>query len=97
MKRLYFVKTNAYDMLVTVEGSEVRYLIENEYTNFPKEKDYGFQDDFMVKLTEYEKAVKEYLINEVEDNSSWETDVSLEEMFDIMDVCEIVAEIEKEI
>lgn len=98
MKKIYFVKTNAYDMIVTIDKEKnVKYLIENEYTNFPKEKDFIFDEEFMVKSTPYENGVKEYLINEVEDDSSWENDVNIEDMFEIMDVSEIVAEIEKEI
>lgn len=86
MKKLYFVETNDYNMVVSVDNeNECRYLTENE--EFP----YIMNDDFGNK----EQKALEFL-NSVEDDSSWEDDCTYGQIFEEFPV-EIIAEIEKEL
>lgn len=80
MKKLYFCRTNCYDMIVSVDNeNNARYLTETE--------------EFPYMATEEEAL--HFLETAVEDDSSWETDLSPDEIF--VDGVDIIAEIEKEI
>jgi len=85
MKKLYFVSTLALNMLVSVDNeNNCRYLTETE--QFP----------YMTGIDkEEQKTVATEFLNTVEDDSSWETDCSYEEIF-TNDV-EVIAEIEKDL
>ena len=86
MKKLYFVETNGYDMVVSVDNeNKCRYLTEN------KEFPYVINDTFEEKKR---KALE--FLNSVEDDSSWEEDCTYEQIFEEFPV-EIIAEIEKEL
>lgn len=83
MKKLYFVATNGYDMVVSVdENNNCRYLTET--ADFPN----------MTAMTRDEKkaAAVEFL-NAVEDDSSWNDDCSYEDIFN--NDAEIIADAEK--
>lgn len=92
-KRIYFVMTNGYNMLVSVdEDKKVRYLIETE--EFP----------YLLDLDSEEKKerAKEFL-EAIEGDSSWEDAGKIESLEEWMnldghlgDPSEIIAEIEKE-
>lgn len=88
MKKLYFVKTNGYNMLVSVdEEYNCRYLTETE--DFP----YIANDDPDIQK---EKALD--FLETVEDDSSWEDDCSYDQIFEeFPDDIEIIAEIKKEL
>ena len=88
MKKLYFVATNGYNMLVSVdEDNDCRYLTETE--EFP----YITNDE----PEEKKRKALEFL-ESVEDDSSWEDDCSYEQIFEeFPDDIEIIAEIEKEL
>lgn len=65
MKKLYFVKTNGYNMIVSIdEENNARYLTET--------------NDFPVNPTE---AQAMEFLESVEDDSSWEDDCTKEEIF----------------
>lgn len=71
MKELYFVYTNGYNMVIPVdEQKNCRYLTETE--DFP----------YLLNLSKEEQisAAKEFL-NSIEDDSSWQNDVSYDELF----------------
>ena len=85
MKKLYFVETNDYNMVVSVDNENCRYLTESE--EFP----YVVNDTFEEKKR---KALE--FLNSVEDDSSWEEDCTYEQIFEEFPV-EIIAEIEKEL
>ena len=86
MKKLYFVETNGYNMLVSVdEDNNCRYLTETD--EFP----YIVNND----AEEKERKALEFL-ESVEDDSSWEDDCSYEQIFEEFPV-DIIAEIEKEL
>lgn len=71
MKELYFVYTNGYNMVISVdEQKNCRYLTETE--DFP----------YLLNLSKEEQisAAKEFL-NSIEDDSSWQNDVSYDELF----------------
>ena len=86
MKKLYFVETNGYNMLVSVdEDNNCRYLTETD--EFP----YMVNDD----LEEKERKALDFL-ESVEDDSSWENDCNYEQIFEEFPV-DIIAEIEKEL
>lgn len=71
MKELYFVYTNGYNMVISVdEHKNCRYLTETE--DFP----------YLLNLNKEEQisAAKEFL-NSIEDDSSWENDVSYDKLF----------------
>lgn len=85
-KKLYFVETNGYNMVVSVDNeNKCRYLTENE--EFPYIMNDGFENK--------ERKVLEFL-DSVEDDSSWENDCTYEQIFEEFPV-EIIAEIEKEL
>ena len=84
-KKLYFCKTNAYNLLVSVDSdNNCRYLIETE--EFPC---IIYMDD-----AEREAAILKFL-NTIEDDSAWEDDCEYNQIF--VDGVEIIAVIEKEI
>lgn len=86
IKKLYFVETNGYNMLVSVDGdNNCRYLTETD--EFP----YIVNND----VEEKERKALEFL-KSVEDDSSWEDDYSYEQIFEEFPV-NIIAEIEKEL
>ena len=86
MKKLYFVETNGYNMLVSVdEDNNCRYLTETD--EFP----YTVNND----AEEKERKALEFL-ESVEDDSSWEDDCSYEQIFEEFPD-NIIAEIEKEL
>lgn len=85
-KELYFVKTNGYNMLVSVDGHKnCRYLTET--IDFPN-------------VTNLNKEEKENVISGflqlVEDDSSWEDDCSYYQIFEEFPV-EIILSIEKDL
>ena len=85
MKDLYFIYTNGYNMIVYVdENKNCKYLTETE--DFP----------YLLNLSKEEQiaAAKKFL-NSIEDDSSWENDVSYDCLF-TKDV-EIIAMINKKI
>lgn len=85
-KLLYFVKTNGYDMLVSVdEHNNCKYLTETQ--DFP----YITNDDTDVA----ERKVLDFL-KDIEDDSSWEDDCTYYQIFEEFPV-DIIAEIEKEL
>lgn len=86
IKKLYFVETNGYNMLVSVDKDKnCKYLTETE--EFP----------YVADMVDEEKEVtiKKFL-QSVEDDSSWEDDCSYEQIFEEFPV-NIIAEIEKEL
>lgn len=86
MKKLYFVETNGYNMIVSVDkDNDCRYLTETD--EFP----YMVNDD----LEEKERKALDFL-ESVEDDSSWENDCNYEQIFEEFPV-DIIAEIEKEL
>ncbi len=81
MKKLYFVKTNGYDMIISDDGELRRVLVDNMACN----------------LSVHEDRAEEYLREEVEDDSSWgEYEETVEELT-ADEETRILAEIEKEI
>lgn len=86
MKKLYFVETNGYNMVVSVDNeNNCRYLTET--ADFP----YIVEDD----SAEKECKAAEFL-NSIEDDSDWEDDCSYEQIFKEFQI-NIIAEIEKEL
>ena len=86
MKKLYFVETNGYNMIVSVDkDNDCRYLTEtDEFT-------------YMLNDTSEEKERKALdFLESVEDDSSWENDCNYEQIFEEFPV-DIIAEIEKEL
>ena len=88
MKKLYFVQTSGYNMVVSVdEENDCRYLTEKE--EFP----YISDDE-----PENKKRNALEFLESVEDDSSWEDDCTYEQIFEeFSDDIEIIAEIEKEL
>ena len=86
MKKLYFVETNGYNMIVSVDkDNDCRYLTETD--EFP----------YMVNDTSEGKERKALdFLESVEDDSSWENDCNYEQIFEEFPV-DIIAEIEKEL
>lgn len=87
--KLLFVKTNAYSMLVSVDGEKVRYLTET--ADFP----------YIAELTDDEaKAAAEKFLWAVEDDSSWDEaengEAFLQEINEDEN-CKILCEIETEL
>lgn len=62
MKKFYFLNTNAYECVVSVEDEVVRCLVENNWEPFPHDADNGHTSPH---------AAKEFLCR-IEDDSSWE-------------------------
>ena len=86
MKKLYFVETNGYNMLVSVDKDKnCRYLTETD--EFP----YIVNNDVKGK----EQKALEFL-ESIEDDSSWDDDCSYEQIFEEFPV-DVIAEIEKEL
>lgn len=84
MKKVYYVVTNGYDMVVSVDQEgECRYMTENEY--FPV-----LSDD----PSEKQRQALDFL-RTIEDDSSWEDDCEYNQIF--VDDVEVLAEIESEI
>ena len=96
-KRLYFVETNGYSMIVSVDNKKrCRYLIENNECEFPH--------SWQMEEEEREAAAIEFL-NSVEDDSSWSDNLTYDDLFsdEVMaswnnpDGNVIIAEIQKEL
>lgn len=86
MKDLYYIYTNGYDLVASVdEDGFCRYLTSIEYDGFP------ILDDTTSEETK-EKCLK--FLEEIEDDSSWETDCTLEEL---LEGAEIIVEAKKEL
>lgn len=86
MKKLYFIKTNGYNMVVSVdEANNCRYITETE--DFP----YITEDE---PKKQKQKALA--FLKSIEDDSSWDDDCTHYQLFDEFQV-EIVAEIEREL
>lgn len=82
MKKLYFCKTNGYNMLVSVDNEKnCRYLTET--IDFP----------YLVNEDEQQKQIAIDFLNTVEDDSSWEDDCTYDQIFS--NDIEIIAETEK--
>ena len=84
MKKIYYVRTNGYDMVVSVDNcGGCRYMTENQY--FPL-------------LSEEPEVMHEQILDflqSIEDNSSWSDDCDYDQIF--VDEVDILAEIESEI
>lgn len=96
-KRLYFITTNAYYMIVSVDSEKnCRYLIENCECEFPHL--------WLMEEEEREAAAIEFL-NSVEDDSSWNDNLTYDDFFsdEVMaswnktDGNIIIAELQKEL
>lgn len=96
-KKLYFIETNAYSMIVSVDSDKnCRYMWETNECEFPHIWEMPEEDR--------EKAAKKFL-RTVEDDSSWNDNLIYDELFDEEhmrsydnpDGFVIVAEIEKEL
>lgn len=82
MRKLFYVRTNGYDMVVSVDSDgDCRYMIENEY--------------FPILAEDPEERAKEFL-NSIEDDSSWQDDCTYSQIFEEFPV-DILAEVEKEL
>ena len=80
-KKLYFIETNAYSMVVSDDGEIRRVLIDNPACDLYSQKE----------------RAEDFLREDVEDDSSWmETDATIEELTADAET-RILAEIEKEI
>ena len=72
-KRLYFIETNGYSMIVSVDSKKnCRYLIENNKCEFPHL--------WQMKNKERKAAAIEFL-NSVEDDSSWNDNLTYDDFF----------------
>lgn len=84
MKKLYYVRTNGYDMVVSVDNyGDCRYMTENQY--FPS-------------LSEEPEVMHEQILDflqSIEDDSSWSDDCDYDQIF--VDEVDILDEIESEI
>lgn len=96
-KKLYFIETNAYSMIVSVDSNKkCRYLIENNKCEFPHL--------WQMEEEKRKRAAVKFL-KTVEDDSSWRDNLTYTELFDEEhmrsydnpDGFVIVAEIEKEL
>ena len=86
MKKLYYVRTNGYDMLVSQDDdNDVRYLTENKY--FPSN-----DDDILAFLRSVEDDTSWELEENVKDLEEW-----LNIDGHLGDASVILAEIEKEL
>lgn len=87
IKKVYFLKTDGYNMLVSVdEKKNCRYLTET--SDFPYLL--GMEDD-----KQKQAAVMQFL-ESVEDDSSWEDDCSYFQIFEeFQEDIEILGEVEK--
>ena len=85
MKKLYFCKTNGYNMVVSVNSeNNCRYLAETD--DFPYIAD--------MDTEQKEQAARKFL-EAVEDDSSWEDDCTYGQIF--TDGVEVLAETGKEL
>lgn len=85
-KDLFFVKTNGYNMLVSVdENDNCRYL--NETDDFPYIGDLENKDAEIASLT---------FLNTIEDDSHWESDCTFYQLFEEFPI-DIIASIKKEL
>lgn len=86
MKKLFFVKTNGYNMIVSVdENNECRYLTETN--DFP-----------VLHADEDNKGAALEFLKIVDDDSSWEDDCTYSQIFEeFSDTTEIIAELESEL
>ena len=85
LKKVYFLKTNGYNMLVSVDRNKnCKYLTETE--DFP----------VITGLDEKEKIkrINEFLAI-VEDDTSWDSDCTYDQIF--VDDIDVLAETEKEL
>lgn len=84
MKKLFYVRTNGYDMVVSVDNQgDCRYMTENQY--FPS-------------LSEDPDVMHEQILDfleSIEDDSSWSDDCDYDQIF--VNEVDILAEIESEI
>ena len=102
MKKLYFVRTNAYDALITDDGDVRRVLTECDTAEDLSGVYEKYRNEFEMHTeepTDWKEAEKvlcwKYLVDAVEDDSSWEMyDETVEEL---TADAEILAEIEKEL
>ena len=85
LKKVYFLKTNGYNMLVSVDvDRNCKYLTETD--EFP----------IIVNLEPEEQKEKiEKFIETVEDDTSWESDCTYDQIF--ADSVDVMAETEKEL
>lgn len=85
-KDLYFVKTNGYNMVVSVDDDRIcRYLTENDDCSF------AFYAE-----TDIDSVIR--LLESVEDDSSWESDCTYEQIFDeFPDDFNVIAKISKDL
>ena len=84
MKKLYFVRTNAYDMIISDNGEIRRVMTDSNECNI-----YAGNNE-----EKFENALR--ILESVEDDSSWEIyEETVEEL--IHGDCEIIAEIDTEI
>lgn len=94
MKNLYYVRTNGYDMVVSVnKDKEVRYLTET--VDFPALSNLDDEDQIVI--------AKEFL-ESIEDDSTWENAGVVEDLDEWLnldghlgDASEIIINIEKEL
>lgn len=102
MKKLYFVRTNGYDMLISDDG-EIRRVLEESNTENLSGVYEEYRNEFEMHTEEPETSWKDvekvlcwkYLVDVVEDDSSWE--MYTETVEELTADAEILAEIEKEL
>lgn len=102
MKKLYFVRTNGYDMLVSDNGEFRRVLTDNNdvllcdvYEKYREEFEMH-TDEPSTSWRDVERVLCwKYLVDIVEDDSSWEE--HSETVEELTADAEILAEIEKEL
>lgn len=86
LKELFFIKTNGYNMLVSVDDSDnCRYL--NETDDFPYIGDLENEDAETTIIT---------FLNTIEDDSHWENDCTFHQIFEEFPI-NIIASIKKEL
>lgn len=80
--KIYFVKTNGYDMAIAIGSDDARYRTATE--EFPAHPN---------------KEEAEKFLNSIKDVSGWETDLTADQLKELMDSFdnEVVAEIETEL
>lgn len=102
-KKLYFARTNAYDMLISDDGERRLVLTDNNavdlngvYREYEKDFNYRIDTEEPKKWEDIERALCwKYLVEAVEDDSSWE---EYEEPVEkLIEDAEILAQIEKDL
>lgn len=80
--KMYFIRTNSYDMVAAIDETDGWYRTENE--EFPVHPN---------------KEEAEKFLNSIEDISSWETDLTADQLKELIDSFdnEVIAEIETEL